>query len=73
MAIAVERLLYRAIGAPEVGLKIHAMAALSNAVLKGTPTSFTGGVSAATVMQHLATSIGLQFENNGVTAMIPSV
>jgi hypothetical protein len=57
-------------GAPHVAMRITALATLSAAVLKATPTSFTGGASVATIMANLAASMSLKFENSGVTSMV---
>lgn len=57
-------------GAPHVALRIMALATLSAAVLKATPTSFSGGASVATIMANLAASMSLKFENSGVTSMV---
>lgn len=58
--------------APMVDLKILAQCALPQSVIKATPTSFRGGASVATIMSGLASSMGLKFENSGVTTMVNS-
>lgn len=56
--------------APSVPLIIKALATLTPAVSTATATSFSGGTSVVTIMQNLASQMGLQFENNGVSAMV---
>lgn len=57
---------------PDVSLLIVAAAGQLQAVQVVQPSSYTGGVSAATVMQDLAriSKPALQFENNGVTTQL---
>jgi hypothetical protein len=56
--------------APNVPLIIKATATLTPSVSTATPTSFSGGTSVVTIMQNLAKAMNLQFENNGISAMV---
>jgi len=56
---------------PDVPLRIAAQVLYYDMVNPAKPTSYTGSVSAATVISNLAASIGCGFENNGVTTILP--
>lgn len=55
---------------PEVPFQITAHAGLPEAVIPATVSSFQGSADVATIMQSLATKMGLSFENSGVTGKI---
>ena len=55
---------------PEFAMKISANSAAAFAAAPASPASFNGGVSVVTAMQNLATQMGLNFENNGVTSQL---
>lgn len=55
---------------PEMAMKITANSAAAFAAAKAPPASFNGGTNVATVMQSLASQMGLSFENNGVTSQL---
>lgn len=57
---------------PDVFLEIQAQAAYLPQLTPVAPLSFGSGIDVATVMSQLATTMGLTFENNGVTAQLPS-
>ena len=56
--------------APEVVLHVQGSGAANAAVASVPPTSSAGAVSIPTLMQQVAVAAGMQFENNGVTAML---
>ena len=56
--------------APDVFLTIQAQAAYFNQLRTIAPVSYKGGIPVATIMQNLAATMGYQFENNGVTAIL---
>jgi baseplate hub protein gp41 len=55
---------------PDVFLEIQAQAAFVNQLTPVPPTSFNGPIDAATAMQQIAGTMGLTFENNGVSGII---
>jgi hypothetical protein len=55
---------------PDVFLMIQAQAAYFNQLQPVPPSSFKGSVDVATVMAQLAGSMGLTFENNGVSVQL---
>ena len=59
-------------GAPDVPLVVQAIAGLLEALRPITPSSYPSPVPAATIMQDLATQMGLPFENYGVTTILPA-
>ena len=60
-------------GAPQVSFNVEAYAAYLDAIKPVAPTSYPpGGTDVATIMAGLATQMGLQFENNGVSAKLAS-
>ena len=59
-------------GAPEVPFYITAHAGMAANLTIAPPSSFTGAADVATVMSGLAMQMGLDFENNGVTAKLAS-
>jgi len=61
---------YQAI--PEVAFVVNAYGGLIQAFAPVPPTSAPNNVDVATVMQSLASTMGLKFENNGVSVQISS-
>lgn len=62
---------YRAM--PDVFLEIQAQAAYAELINGAAPNSYPGSsFSVPTVMQQLASAMGLTFENNGVVATLPA-
>lgn len=59
-------------GAPEGIFIVDAYSMLYQAVQSIPPTSFNGSVSAASMLQGLATQMGMTFENNGVDVILPT-
>lgn len=57
-------------GAPDVVLNVTAMAGLKDALKPVPALSFNGPVDVAQVMIGLAATMGLTFENNGVSVML---
>ena len=57
-------------GMPEVALRVRGMTGLYEAVKSVPPTSIQGSGDVATIMQGLASQMGLQFENNGVNVKL---
>jgi hypothetical protein len=55
---------------PDVFLMIQAQAAYFNALKPVAPRSFQGAVDVANVMSQIAASMGLAFENNGVSVQL---
>jgi hypothetical protein len=55
---------------PQVCFRVTAISGGYHAVVSAPPTSYAGGVGAATIMGALAGQMGLSFENNGVTAQL---
>jgi hypothetical protein len=55
---------------PDVFLMIQAQAAYFSQIASTAPTSYQGQIDVATAMQQLANTMGLTFENNGVTAQL---
>lgn len=55
---------------PDVPFRIIAQSGLINAVVQAPPTSYTKPTPVATIMQGIASQIGVAFENNGVTATL---
>ncbi len=60
-------------GQPDVFLQIQAQSAYFSQLIAVQPRSFKGGIDAATVMQQIAASMGLVFENNGVNVQLSDV
>lgn len=58
--------------APFVCLTLQAATGYGQQILRAGPTSTNGGADAATLAKQLATSMGFQFENNGVQATLHS-
>jgi len=59
------------LAAPDVSFVITGLGGLYEALQSGPGFSSKGPVSAAVVLQELATQAGLKFENNGVNVMLP--
>jgi hypothetical protein len=57
-------------GAPEVSFNVTGFAGLLEAVKPVQPISFQGSADVATIMSGLAKTMGVNFENNGVTAQL---
>ncbi len=57
-------------GAPEVAFDVTAYTGLLHAILPGKPTSINGSADCAQIMQQLATTMGYQFENSGVSVQL---
>lgn len=57
---------------PDVFLSIEAQSAYFEQIAPVTPRSYTGPTDVAIILQTIATSMGLGFENNGVTAQLAS-
>ena len=57
-------------GAPETVFNIEAYAGSVEAVAPIAPSSFSGGTDVATIMAGLAKTMGLQFENSGVSVQL---
>lgn len=55
---------------PEVAFRISAQCAIPQSVAAVQATSFRGSADVATIMSGLATEMGLQFENNGITSKL---
>lgn len=55
---------------PRVGMKITANVAVAFAAGSAPPASYNGAADIPTVMQQIATGMGLKFENNGVTGTL---
>ena len=55
---------------PDVFLMIQAQAAYAAQIETAKPTSYNGNIDVATAMSQLASTMGLTFENNGVTAQL---
>jgi hypothetical protein len=60
-------------GMPDVFFQIQAHSGLIDRMKPIAPTSYAGAVDAATIIQTMATSLGLKFENNGVSAILRDV
>jgi hypothetical protein len=58
--------------APDVSFTVVALAGLIEAVKPVGATSYRGNTDVATIMQTLATSAGLAFQNNGVSIQLSS-
>ena len=56
---------------PEVGFHVEAHTGLIEAVMVAQPISTTGSTKVADIMSSLATTMGLSFENSGVTGVLP--
>lgn len=56
-----------AAASPDVSLRVDALAGADAATRPVPPSSFQGTADVATVMQNLASQMGVDFENNGVT------
>ncbi len=59
-------------GQPNVPFRVVAHTGLFEAIKPAPPSSYPGPVSAAQVLQSLASQMGLAFENTGVTTMLPA-
>ena len=59
-------------GAPDAIFNISAFAGLGQALQTINPSSYPGPVDVAVVMSGLATQMGLIFENNGVSVILPA-
>lgn len=59
-------------GAPDTSFVVIAYAGLLQAMKPIAPTSIKGPVDVATVLKDLAAEMQLDFENNGVTAKLPT-
>jgi hypothetical protein len=57
-------------GAPDVPLNITGLGGLAAALKPVNALSYPGSADVATIMQTLATTMGLAFENNGVTVQL---
>jgi hypothetical protein len=58
--------------APESALMINAFGGMDQAIKPVPPISFPGPISVATIMSGLATTMGMTFENSGVTTVLPA-
>jgi hypothetical protein len=58
--------------APETSFRIEAHTGSLEAVASLAPSSYPGPVAVQDVMSSLATTMGLTFENNGVTTQLPA-
>ncbi len=58
--------------APEIAFHVFGMAALVQALKPVPPTSYRGSADVVTIMSNLATLMGLQFENGGVSGVVLS-
>lgn len=58
---------------PDVYLQIQAQSAFFNQLIAVAPRSFKGSIGVATIMQQIANSMGLTFENNGVSTQLTDV
>lgn len=58
--------------APDVVLNVSGFAGLKDALKPVPPLSFPGSVDAANVLKGLAATMGLTFENNGVSVILAS-
>jgi len=58
---------------PEVCLNIQAQSAFYNQLAAAIPTSIPGGIDVAIVMERIAKSMGLAFENNNVHLILANV
>jgi hypothetical protein len=59
--------------APDVSFNVHAFTGLLMSVKPFAPTSYPQPTPAATILENLATSMNLQFENTGVDVVLPPV
>lgn len=57
---------------PDVAFHVEAHTGLLEAVQTAKPSSFTGPTDIATIMSGLASTMGLSFENSGVTGQLAS-
>lgn len=55
---------------PDLFFEVHAVAGYYPAIAPANPTSLKGAVNATTIFQNLAQQMGLQYEDNGLTAVI---
>src|SRR5208282_4263746 len=60
------------LGAPEVPLRVEAKTMGYEILAPAAPHSYTGPTSVATIVQNIASALGLGFENNGVETQINS-
>ena len=60
-------------GAPETSINLSAVGGIKALAKPVAPISFQGGVSAATVCQQIAASMGLGFKNSGVNVQLNNV
>lgn len=56
--------------APETRLQVVAYAGLLQKLKPVSPTSYPNGADAAVIMQNIASAMGLNFENNGVSVQL---
>lgn len=59
-------------GLPESAVEIVAATGLLGLVKPTAPLSYPDGADVATIMRQIATSMGLNFQNNGVNVRLPS-
>lgn len=57
--------------APDVAFHVEAHTALFEAIQTARPSSFTGPTDIAVIMSGLASTMGLAFENSGVSGQLP--
>jgi hypothetical protein len=55
---------------PDANITIYAAAGFGQQIASAPPSSYTGGASVATIAQSLASQMGFNFENNGVSAQL---
>jgi hypothetical protein len=60
-------------GMPDVFLQIQAQSAFFSQLIPVQPRSIRGGADVATIMEQIADSMGLAFENNGVNVRLSDV
>lgn len=58
-------------GAPDVPFRVQAHTGLIDSVAPSDPHSYPNGTDAAKVLASIATKMGVQFENNGVSVALP--
>lgn len=58
-------------GIPDVPFRVEAHTGLGDALAPTDPQSFTGPTSVATILSGLAAIMGVPFENNGVSVILP--
>ena len=57
-------------GSPQVAFNVTALSAGFVSIQPIVPVSYNGGASVATILASIAKAAGLQFQNNGVTAVL---